>query len=75
MMANHQETELLRVVKGAEERLNVAEAAKYVGCSTDYIYKQSAAGKLAHYKIAGRLKFKRSDLDAFIEQHRQGERH
>lgn len=72
MMASEVERAGLRAVQGGEERLSVAGAAKYVGCSADYIYKNAAAGKLGHYKIAGKLKFSRADLDAFIEKHRHG---
>ena len=72
MMASEVEGPGLRAVQGGGERLTVAEAAKYVGCSADYIYKASAGGRLTHYKIAGKLKFARADLDAFIEQHRHG---
>ncbi len=45
--------------------LTLEEAANYVRMSKDTLYKRTA--EIPHTKQAGRIRFKRSDLDAWLE--------
>jgi excisionase family DNA binding protein len=58
-------------VDNATQDLGVAEAAKYLGVSTDYLYRRSASGEIPNYKIAKKLRFRVSDLDTFRESLRR----
>lgn len=51
--------------------MRVEKAAKYLGVSTEFIYRQVMAGRLAHYKVGKYLEFTTSDLDAFRESRRR----
>jgi excisionase family DNA binding protein len=51
----------------AEKPMGVAEAAEFTGLSKAYIYKLVYLKKIPHYKPnAGRLFFKREELEQFI---------
>ena len=57
------------------EWLGVKEAAEALGLSRSVIYTLVAQGKLACYRLGpngGRLKFKASDLEAYVEGARVG---
>jgi excisionase family DNA binding protein len=44
------------------------EAAFYIGCTTRYLERQVALGRLKALKPSGKLvRFRQSDLDAFLE--------
>jgi excisionase family DNA binding protein len=61
--------------QGSKRFLNVKEAAEWLGLARSAIYAMVAAGQLACYRIGpngGRLKFKPSDLDAYVESTRVG---
>ena len=45
--------------------LTLEEAADYARMSKDTLYKRT--GEISHTKQAGRIRFKRSDLDAWLE--------
>ncbi len=50
--------------------LTLEEAAEYVRMSKDTIYKRTA--EIPHTKQAGRIRFRRRDLDAWLEQEQGG---
>jgi excisionase family DNA binding protein len=52
--------------------LNVEQAAAYLSLSPSTVYKLSSRGELPHVKLGGRLRFRRGDLDAYIERHKAG---
>lgn len=51
--------------QAASQWLTLEEAADYVRMSKDTLYKRT--GEIPHTKQAGRIRFKRSDLDAWLE--------
>jgi excisionase family DNA binding protein len=51
----------------AEKPMGVAEAAEFTGLSKAYLYKLVYLKKIPHYKPnAGRLFFKRTELEQFV---------
>jgi excisionase family DNA binding protein len=46
------------------------QAASYLHCSEDTLHKLLAEGALQAFRIAKKLLFRKSDLDAFVEQRR-----
>lgn len=61
---------------GAEDQwLTLNEAAEFVGISTSTLYKYASQGKIESRKLAGRLQFRRSVLDGFMDKHVRPARH
>jgi len=54
-----------------EPLIGADQAAAILGVTVDWLYRQAAANKIPSYLLGGR-KFKASELEAFIEAHRQG---
>ncbi len=52
-----------------DQYLNLAEAAKYLSVSTRTLRDQD---DLPRYRVGNRLRFKRSELDEWMLQHREG---
>jgi len=48
--------------------LDVNRAASYLGVSTSFIRNLVAQRSLVHYKLGGRVMFRRTDLDKFIDE-------
>ena len=48
--------------------LDVNRAASYVGVSTSFIRNLVAQRSLVHYKLGGRVMFRRTDLDKFVDE-------
>jgi excisionase family DNA binding protein len=55
--------------------LSLDRAAQHVGISTSTLYKYVSQGKIQSRKLAGRLQFRRSALDSFMEEHVRPVRH
>ncbi len=54
-------------------RLMVAEeAAWYLNTSSDWVQRAAAAGKLPAVRVGRQLRFRDSDLDAYIAAHTTG---
>jgi hypothetical protein len=52
------------------EVLNTRETARYLGVSEVFVKKRRRLGKGPRfYRIGGRVIYKRTDLDAFLEAH------
>ena len=49
--------------------LNVREAAKYLGLEVDTVYKKSRLRELPSVKVGRALRFDKSALDRYVEQH------
>lgn len=49
-----------------EPYINAEQAAEYLGIKRQSVYNKVAAGELPHYKRDGLLRFKRSELDAWL---------
>jgi excisionase family DNA binding protein len=55
--------------------LKLAEAARFIGVTKNYMYKLTHTKKIIHYKPSGKLcVFKVSDLEAFLQKNRIGEK-
>ena len=48
--------------------LDVNRAASYLGVSTSFIRNLVAQRSLVHYKLGGRVMFRRTDLDKFVDE-------
>jgi excisionase family DNA binding protein len=61
------------VSPNAEESklLDVNRAARYLGVSTGFIRNQVAERRMVHYKLGGRVMFRREDIDQFVDQNKR----
>ena len=53
---------------GQKSVFNLDEAAMFCGITTRTIYKKTSNGEIPHYKQAGKLFFKRVDLEAWLTE-------
>jgi excisionase family DNA binding protein len=56
-----------------EPLLSLSETALLLGCSAPTVRRRVAEGELPAYQLADKnspLKFKRADIDAFLERHK-----
>jgi excisionase family DNA binding protein len=51
--------------------LDVNRAAAYLGVSTSFVRNLVAQRSLVHYKLGGRVMFRRTDLDQFVDESRR----
>lgn len=49
--------------------LTVDEVSDYLGLSKDFVYDQVRSGTLRCAKMARQLRFRRADIDDFVDQH------
>ena len=54
-----------------EELLTIEELAKYLKISKYTLYKMLEKGKVPGFKIANQWRFKKSDIDRWIEEQRK----
>jgi excisionase family DNA binding protein len=54
-----------------EELLTLEELAKYLKISKHTLYKMLEKGKVPGFKIANQWRFKKSDIDRWIEEQRK----
>jgi excisionase family DNA binding protein len=52
----------------AKPVMNVREAAEYLGIGKDALYAAARAGEVPAFKLGNRWRFKRSLLDAWMDQ-------
>ena len=57
----------------AKEFFNVEELSEYLGIKKSTLYGMVENGALPHYRIGRLIRFKRNDVDAWMETHRVGE--
>ncbi|MFC1707049.1 helix-turn-helix domain-containing protein [Planctomycetota bacterium] len=55
-----------------EELLKIEEVARELRVNTDTAYRWVRQKKLRHVRIGRTLRVRRSDLDAFLENHTEG---
>ena len=55
-------------VSDAPEVMNVRQASQYLGVSADTLYKYVDEEKIPAFKLGNRWKFKKTILDAWMEQ-------
>jgi excisionase family DNA binding protein len=63
------------MVESDDAWLALGEAAHYMEISTSTLYKYASQGKIESRKLAGRLQFRRSALDRFMEEKVRPARH
>ncbi len=51
--------------------LSVDEVSKYLGLKRSTIYQWAKEGEIPHYELHRMKKFKREDIDAWMERHRK----
>ena len=51
----------------AREVMNLRETSEYLGVSAEALYKYLAEGKIPAFKLGNRWKFKKTRLDAWME--------
>ena len=54
-----------------EPALTVQQVAEYLNVAPKVVYRLVGAGELPGFKVAGTWRFKRQDIDAWIEQQKQ----
>lgn len=54
-----------------EPALTVQQVADYLNVAPKVVYRLVGAGSLPGFKVAGTWRFKRQDIDAWIEQQKQ----
>lgn len=54
-----------------EPWLTAADAAAHLGYTVGTLYNKCAAGEVPHRKVGRALRFRRSELDAWVESHGQ----
>jgi excisionase family DNA binding protein len=64
-----------RIVESDDPWLALGDAAQHLGISTSTLYKYASQGKIESRKLAGRLQFRRSALDRFMEEKVRPARH
>ena len=57
--------------RSTEAALTVRDVAGYLNVNEKTVYRLSQRGDLPGFKVAGHWRFKRSDLDDWIEQQKQ----
>ncbi len=55
---------------GAKNTLDINEAAIYTGRSVGYLYRLTSGREIPHFKQAGKLYFRKSELDDWMTQER-----
>ena len=55
-----------------EDLLDVEGAAQYLSLSKSTVYKLSSSGQLDTVKMGARSRFRRSDLDRYVEENHRG---
>jgi len=61
-------------MKNDKEIMTVNEVAEYLKISTVTTYRLIQEGKISAFKVGRSWRVKRTDLNEFIEQQKQGER-
>lgn len=56
-----------KVLAKDREVMNITQTARYLGISTDTLYKYVYAEKIPAFKLGNRWKFKKSILDKWME--------
>ena len=56
--------------RGPEAMLTPREAASYLGRSERWILRAVATREITYYKVGGSNRFRKADLDAYIESRR-----
>jgi len=56
----------------SEHLLTSRELADLLGFSPAWVQDQFEAGRLPGFRVGGRLRFRLSEVDAWLEEHRQG---
>ena len=59
------------MARSTEAAMTVRDVAAYLNVDEKTVYRLSQRGKLPGFKVAGHWRFKRSDLDGWIEQQKQ----
>jgi len=54
-----------------KEFLNINDLSEYLSIKKSTLYSMVESGELPHYKIGRLIRFKRNDVDAWIETHRR----
>jgi len=57
-----------------DEILTIKEVAEYLKLSEKTAYRLASDGKLPGFKVGGSWRFKRGDIEQWIEQSKQGQK-
>lgn len=58
----------------AEQILTIKEVADFLKLTEKTAYRLAAEGKLPGFKVGGSWRFKQSDIDAWIEESKTGQK-
>lgn len=48
---------------------NIRDAAEYLGVSPSFLYKQTAAGAIRHFKLGSAIRFSETQLSEWLDDH------
>ena len=54
---------------GLERLLEVQDVLGALGVSKRWLYQETRAGRFPHVRLAGKLRFRREDVEAYIREH------
>jgi excisionase family DNA binding protein len=58
----------------SDDLMTPDEVCAYLKINKDWLYDQVQAGRIPHIRLGRQLRFRRTELDAYLETHLAGER-
>jgi excisionase family DNA binding protein len=58
-----------------ERYVNIKEVESFTGLPRSWIYAKAAAGEIPHLKVGKYLRFRLTEVEAWLAQHRRGARY
>jgi excisionase family DNA binding protein len=58
-----------------ESMMSARQVAELLGVHENWVYDQAVGGDLPSYKLGGTRRFRRDEIDGWIEEHRERGRH
>jgi excisionase family DNA binding protein len=58
-----------------EGYVNIKDVESFTGLPRSWIYAKAAAGEIPHLKVGKYLRFRLTEVEAWLAQHRRGARH
>jgi excisionase family DNA binding protein len=57
---------------GPGRLLEADDVARYIGMTTDWIYREVRAGRMPHIRLGGYVRFRRESIDAWLAARERG---
>jgi excisionase family DNA binding protein len=59
----------------AERYVNIKDVESFTGLPRSWIYAKAAAGEIPHLKVGKYLRFRLTEVEAWLAEHRRGAHH